>query len=81
LHKHIEAMPQPSTLSYVADLVINRVLANVDGNTNIELALEEAYPFDDSVDARRIWLQAVLRHALEMKERAKDRVSERADAA
>lgn len=72
-------MPQPSTLSYVADLVIKRVIASADRNTNLDLALEEAYPFDDSVDARRIWLQAILRNALVMKDRAE--TNERADAA
>lgn len=70
-------MPQPSTLSYVAEIVISRILANAGPDTNLQLALEEAYPFDDSVAARRIWLQAVVRHALVLK----DRANERADAA
>ena len=57
-------MPQPSTLAYVADLVICRVIADANEKTDLITALEEAYPFDESVNARRIWLQALLRHAL-----------------
>jgi hypothetical protein len=72
-------MPQPTTLSYVADLVIHRVIASADRNTNLELALEEAYPFDESLDARRIWRQAILRHALITKDR--ETANQRADAA
>ena len=57
-------MPQPSTLSYVADLVVRRVLANADSSKDIAQALEEAYPFDRSPQARRIWLDALIRHAV-----------------
>ena len=57
-------MPQPSTLSYIADLIIRRVLA--EGHTDVDLAaaLERAYPFEDSLEGRRIWLDALLRNAV-----------------
>jgi hypothetical protein len=57
-------MPQPSTLAYVADLVIRRVLADVHDKSTLLVALEEAYPFDESTDSRRIWYQALVRYAL-----------------
>jgi hypothetical protein len=55
-------MPEPSTLSYVAELVVRRVLADTEKNTDLATALEEAYPFDQSPAARRIWLETLLRH-------------------
>jgi hypothetical protein len=57
-------MPEPSTLSYVADLVVRRVLADADANTDIAQALEEAYPFDRTPYARRIWVDVLIRHAI-----------------
>ena len=57
-------MPQPSTLSYIADLIIRRVLAEEHTNVDLAAALERAYPFDDSVEGRRIWLDALLRNAV-----------------
>ena len=72
-----DSMPQPSTLAYVADLVIRRVLADVDGNSDLPQALEDAYPFDESLDSRRIWYQALVRYALTDKAAAKSK----ADAA
>jgi hypothetical protein len=63
-------MPQPSTLAYVADLVISRVLADANEGTDLIEALEQAYPFDLSVESRRVWLQALVRHALTEKEAA-----------
>ena len=58
-------MPQPTTLAYVADLVIRRVIADLDA-TDLELAeaLENAYPFDDAPEARRIWMDALQRNAV-----------------
>ena len=57
-------MPQPSTLSYIADLIIRRVLAEEHTDAHLVAALERAYPFDDSLQARRIWLDALLRNAV-----------------
>ena len=57
-------MLQSSTLSYVADLVIRRVLADVHTNAELAEALERAYPFDDALESRRIWLDALLRYAV-----------------
>jgi hypothetical protein len=58
----VSQMPQPSTLSYIADLIIRRVLA--EEHRDLAAALERAYPFDDCLEARRIWLDALLRHAV-----------------
>lgn len=59
-------MPQPSTLSYVADLVVRRTITDAAADPTIDLIakLEEAYPFDESVTARRIWLDALIRYSL-----------------
>jgi hypothetical protein len=55
-------MPQASTIFYVADLVIRRVLAEADESTNVQEALDRAYPFDDCYECRRIWQNALSRH-------------------
>jgi hypothetical protein len=46
----------------VADLVIRRVLAEADESTNVQEALDRAYPFDDCYECRRIWQNALSRH-------------------
>jgi hypothetical protein len=56
-------MPQPSTPSCLADVIIRSVLAEEHTNAGFVEALERAYPFDDSLESRRIWLDALLRHA------------------
>ena len=58
------SMPQASTLSHIADLVIRRVLGEGPSDADLAEALERAYPFDESVESRRIWLDALLRHAV-----------------
>lgn len=55
-------MPQPSTLSYVADLVIQRVLSEADETTDLPTALDQAYPFDEAPLCRRIWEEALSRN-------------------
>lgn len=67
-------MPQPSTLVYVANLVIARVLADGRDTSNVSDALEEAYPFDESVGSRRIWYQALVRYGLDQKSFANKRI-------
>jgi hypothetical protein len=57
-------MPQPSTLLYVSNLVIQKILANADPATNLGEELERAYPLDDSQEARRIWRDCLRRHAI-----------------
>ena len=55
-------MPEQSTLSYVADLVIQKVLMDADTPADLGEALERAYPFDNSPHSRQIWMDALLRH-------------------
>ena len=57
-------MPADTTLLYVAELVIRRVLAEADATTDLAAALEAAYPFDDSAKGRRIWRDAMIRNAI-----------------
>lgn len=59
-------MPQLSTISYVADLVIQRVLVETGSAPRKDLtrALEEAYPFDEATEARLIWERALVRHSV-----------------
>ena len=56
-------MPQPSTLKYVADLVIERVFAEFQPGDDLAQMLRNAYPFGNSVVGRRIWIDALFRHA------------------
>jgi hypothetical protein len=56
--------PQTSTMAYVADLIIRRVLDEARPGTDVFTALEESYPFDNSPLAKRIWLDALLRYSL-----------------
>jgi hypothetical protein len=56
-------MPQPSTLKYVADLVLERVFAEIKPGEDLAVALKKAYPFGNSEVGRQIWLDALLRHA------------------
>lgn len=44
--------------------MIREVLMNADETTDLAEALKNAYPFDDSVEARQIWLDALLRHSV-----------------
>ena len=58
-------MPQLSTLSYVADIVVRRTLADAASDPTLDLpaAIEAAYPFDQCPVARRIWVDTVSRHS------------------
>ena len=58
-------MAQRSTLEYIADLVIRQVLAQVDDATPLAEALERAYPFGDHPNGRQIWMDALLRNAID----------------
>ena len=61
-------MPQRSTLFYVANLVVRRVLAEAGPETDLAEALRRAYPFDNSPEARRIWREVVLRYGVEIRD-------------
>lgn len=56
-------MPEISTLKHIADIVLNRLLAD-HAQGDLAEALERAYPFGDHPDGRQIWLEAMLRHAV-----------------
>ena len=45
-------------------LDLRRVLAEEHTDVDLAAALERAYPFDDSLEGRRIWLDALLRNAV-----------------
>jgi hypothetical protein len=55
-------MPQPSTFVYVADLVIRRVLEDLEPGADVREAMEQAYPFENTPEARIIWMDALLRN-------------------
>lgn len=59
-------MTQRSTLLHVASLVIDRVLAKVDPNTDLCEALNRAYPFGDDPVGREVWIEVLLRNAVEI---------------
>ena len=58
-------MPELITLRHVADLIVDRVLAETKDTAELRAALEEAYPFAGHPDGRKIWIDALRRHALE----------------
>jgi hypothetical protein len=60
-------MPQPSTMKFVADLVIERVLAELKPGDDLAEVLQKAYPFENSKQGRQIWLDALLRHAADQR--------------
>jgi hypothetical protein len=57
-------MPELSTLAYVADLIIRKALTDAGPDTDIAKTIEEAYPFDNTQAARRIWLDALIRYSM-----------------
>ena len=57
-------MPQPTTLEYVADLVIRRTLLEVGKGPDLAPALERAYPFPDHHDYSKVWQRALHWHNL-----------------
>jgi hypothetical protein len=54
-------MPQNSTLELIADIIIQRTIADVGRGTGLIDALERAYPFPDEIDYREIWTEALRR--------------------
>jgi hypothetical protein len=58
-------VPEPSTLVHIANIVIQRVLAECTDASLLIQALEEAYPFGDLVDGRQIWVDSLLRNGIE----------------
>jgi hypothetical protein len=57
-------MAQTSADSFTADLIIRRILDEDYTNADLAAALEQAYPFDHSIDSRCVWLSALLRQAI-----------------
>jgi hypothetical protein len=57
-------MAERSTLLKTADIIIRRVLADVDSGTDLAEALNKAYPFGDDPEERQIWLEALIRIAV-----------------
>jgi hypothetical protein len=55
-------MSDPSYRKHVADMVVRRVLSQVDNCEDLAVALKREYPFGDDPQGREIWLDAVLRH-------------------
>ena len=49
-------------LSHIADLVIKRVISEVEDKEHLAEALERAYPFGDLPFAREVWDEAIARH-------------------
>jgi hypothetical protein len=68
-------MPEASTLSFVADLVIRRTIAEAKPGCDVRKLVDDAYPFDESVTARRIWLDALIRYSLETRTKPSDRTA------
>jgi hypothetical protein len=64
-------MPELATLRHVADLIVDRVLAETKNVGDLGSALENAYPFAEHPEGRRVWVDALLRHALELPPRPK----------
>ncbi len=58
-------MAQRSTLVQVADIVINRVFQEIRPGEDLARALNEAYPFGDDPHGREVWLEALLRNAVQ----------------
>jgi hypothetical protein len=58
-------MPELVTLKHVADLIVDRVLAETKNSAELRAALENAYPFADYPEGRQIWKDSLLRHAVE----------------
>lgn len=56
-------MAERSTLLQAADVIIRRVLADANGNTNLAEALNKAYPFGDDPQGKEVWLEALIRVA------------------
>lgn len=50
-------------MKFVADLVIEKVFADMKPGDDLAEALKKAYPFENSKQGRQIWLDALLRHA------------------
>lgn len=61
----LHQMPELVTLRHVADLIVDRVLAETKDTTDLPAALENAYPFAEHPDGRGIWIDSLRRHALE----------------
>ena len=61
----LHQMPELVTLRYVADLIVDRVLAETKDTEELPAALENAYPFAEHPDGRSIWIDSLRRHALE----------------
>ena len=59
-------MPELVTLKHVADLIVDRVLAESKDTAELSEALENAYPFADHPEGRQIWIDALFRHAIEV---------------
>jgi hypothetical protein len=59
-------MPELVTLKHVADLIVDRVLAESKNTAELSEALENAYPFADHPEGRQIWIDALFRHAIEV---------------
>lgn len=57
-------MAEFSTLEYVADLVIRRVLSETSNPTALDAALERAYPFGENPRGRAAWASSLLRNAV-----------------
>jgi len=55
-------MPEQSTLCYLADLVIQKVLMDADTEFDLGEALERAYTFDSRPATN--WMDALLRHGI-----------------
>ena len=58
-------MPELITLTHVADLIVDRVIAETKNTAELRAALENAYPFAEHPEGRQIWIDALRRHALD----------------
>jgi hypothetical protein len=63
-------VPHPCTIRLVADIVIARVRADAPPEADLWVLLEEAYPFDDSLECRTIWVQTLALNGIKCPEKA-----------
>jgi len=63
-------MPEPSTLEHVANIIIRRTIAEVQDPQQLLDALSRACPFTEDPRFYEIWLRALERHGIPIKDLA-----------
>jgi hypothetical protein len=61
-------MPEPSTLEHVANIIIRRTIAEVQDPQQLLDALSRACPFTEDPRFYEIWLRALERHGIPIKD-------------